>query len=104
MENLIFTYRIFSESLVLGGQQGAYFFNLFYLLAFLVATIWMLLEGNQRKIPWVSWLLVLAFSRLFFIVGTKVISYSYSDWVTAFYQFELSQTTEKVIIEGLYWV
>ncbi|GAA0879566.1 hypothetical protein GCM10009119_25340 [Algoriphagus jejuensis] len=52
------------------------------------------------KIPLVSWLLVLAISRLFFIIGTKVIAFSFADWVTAVYQLELPQTTEKVIIGG----
>lgn len=95
-----FVTRLFSESLVLGSLRGGFYFDLFYLLAFVFATGWMLWEGNKRKINWVSWLLVLAFTRLAFIIGTKIISYTPSDWSYAFTHLELPQTSFKVILGG----
>lgn len=100
MENLVFTLKIFSEPFIFGGPQAEFYFDLFYIVAFLVATIWMIWEGRQRLIPWVSWLLVLAISRLFFIIGTKVIGFSIADWSSSLSQLEFPQTTEKVIIGG----
>ena len=92
--------RLFSEPLILGSPKGGFYFDLFYLLAFIFATVWMLWEGYKRKIHWVSWLLVLAFSRLAFIIGTKIISYSASDWSYAIAQLELPPTSFKVVIGG----
>jgi prolipoprotein diacylglyceryltransferase len=82
------------------SRNGGFYFDLFYLLAFATATVWMLLEGNRRKIQIVSWLLVLAFSRLFFIVGTKVITYQGADLMLAFSQLELVPTNQKVVLGG----
>lgn len=93
-------FRLFSDSLILGSTKGGFYFDFFYLLAFVFATVWMLWEGYKRKIHWVSWLLILAFSRLAFIIGTKIISYSASDWIFIFTQFELPPTSFKVIIGG----
>jgi prolipoprotein diacylglyceryltransferase len=91
---------VFSDSLIVGSQNGGFYFDLFYILAFLLATIWMLLEGNRNKFHWVSWLLVLAISRLFFIIGTKVISYSTVDWIYFFQKFEFLPANDKVILGG----
>lgn len=88
------------DHLTVGSQYGGFYFDLFYILAFLLATIWMLWEGHRNKFHWVSWLLVLAISRLFFIIGTKVISYSTVDWIYFFQQFEFLPTNEKVILGG----
>ncbi|WP_373494379.1 hypothetical protein [Aquiflexum sp.] len=91
---------VFSYHLIVGSQHGGFYFDLFYVLAFLLATIWMLWEGHRNKFHWVSWLLVLAISRLFFIIGTKVISYSTVDWIYFFQQFELLPAKDKVILGG----
>lgn len=100
MATLNFVLQLFSEPLVLGSPRGGFYFDLFYLAAFLFATVFMLWEGYKRKIHWVSWLLVLAFTRLAFIVGTKIISYTPSDWSYAFTHMELAPTSHKVIIGG----
>lgn len=92
--------QLISEPLILSSSRGGFYFDLFYFLAFVFATVWMLWEGYKRKINWVSWLLVLAFTRLAFIVGTKIISYTPSDWAYAFTHLELAPTSHKVIIGG----
>lgn len=91
---------IFHEPLLFGSHIAGFYFDLFYLLAFLLATVWILWEGHRNRIHWVSWLLVLAMSRLFFIVGTKVISYSLADWMYFLNQFVLVPTNDKVILGG----
>jgi hypothetical protein len=88
MTSINFFTRLFSEPLVVDSSNGGFYFDLFYLMAFVFATVWMLWEGHKRKINWVSWLLVLAFTRLAFIVGTKIISYTPSDWSYALTHLE----------------
>jgi prolipoprotein diacylglyceryltransferase len=97
---ITFATQLFYEPFVLGSPKGGFYFDLFYLLAFVLATVWMLWEGHKRKIPWVSWLLVLAFTRLAFIVGTKINSYSAADWNHVFTYFEFPATSFKVVIGG----
>lgn len=101
MENSIFSFKILLEPILIGGNKGDFYFDLFYILAFAVATIWMIWEGRKRKIQWVSWLLVLAISRLFFIIGTKIATFSSEDWLILLNSFELEPTTDKVVIGGL---
>jgi len=100
MTSILFNTQQFSESWILSSPRGGFYFDLFYTLAFVFATVWLLWEGYIRKIHWVSWLLVLAFSRLTFIVGTKIIAYSPADWSYAFTHLELPPTSFKVIIGG----
>lgn len=101
ISNLLFHLNFFFHNqLIVNPHHAGFYFDLFYLLAFLLATIWMLREGHRKKIPLVSWLLVLALSRLFFIIGTKVSSYSAVDWLYFFQTSELVPTRDKVILGG----
>lgn len=85
---------------VIGPSSDGLYFNLFYLLAFLTLTIWMIFEGKKQKLPWISWLLILAATRLAFIIGTKIITYNISDWSYFFETIQLPPAHGKVIIGG----
>ena len=91
------------EPIILGSSHGGFYYDLFYLLAFLIATGWLVFEGIKRKINWVSWLLLLAFSRLFFIIGTKVAAYSLRDWKYLFYHLDFVPTSSKIVIGGMFF-
>lgn len=88
-------------AMVLGGDYLSSFFNIFYIIAFLAVTAILILEGIKRKIPLVSWLIVLAFSRLFFIIGTKVNSYGPSEWILFFQNLALPEAEGKVLLGGV---
>uniref|UniRef100_UPI0025E5F48C prolipoprotein diacylglyceryl transferase family protein n=1 Tax=Algoriphagus sp. TaxID=1872435 RepID=UPI0025E5F48C len=93
-------YNVLNTS-TLGGEYFSSFFNIFYIIAFLAVTIIMIYEGIKRKIPLISWLVVLTFSRLFFIIGTKVNSYDSSDWIFFFQNFTLPDAEGKVLLGGV---
>lgn len=86
---------------ILGGEYFSSFFNIFYLIAFLTVSIILVYEGIKRKIPLVSWLVVLSFSRLFFIIGTKVNSYGKTEWWAFFHDLTLPDAEGKVLIGGV---
>lgn len=88
-------------AMVLGGDYLSSLFNIFYIIAFFAVTAILILEGIKRKIPLVSWLIVLAFSRLFFIIGTKVNSYGSSEWILFFQNLALPEAEGKVLLGGV---
>jgi prolipoprotein diacylglyceryltransferase len=103
ISNILFQLKFgFFNHYLIGSGYSTFYYELFYLLAFLVATIWLLLEGHRRKINWVSWLIILAFSRLFFIIGTKVAAYSLNDWGHLVYHLDFVPTSSKIVLGGLF--
>lgn len=86
--------------LVLGPDSGGFYFDSFYLLAFVIGTIWMIWEGKKRNFPWVTWLLILASTRLAFIAGTKLITFSPDQWSYFFETWILPPANGKVILGG----
>jgi len=87
--------------MLIDTTSGSAYFTLFYSLAFLFAFLMLLWEGYQRKIPTVSWVLLLIFSRISFIVGTKIFTYDRVDWQTMVQQETLIPTTEKLLFGGI---
>jgi prolipoprotein diacylglyceryltransferase len=82
-------------------SKGGFYYNLFYFLAFLLATVWLVGEGYKRNFHLLTWVLVLAFTRIFFIIGSKVIAYSAADWNYVWQNFEFVPTSSKVVLGGL---
>ncbi|WP_114782781.1 prolipoprotein diacylglyceryl transferase [Botryobacter ruber] len=80
---------------------GNYFFDLFYILAFLLGFVWLLVEGHRRKYHFVAWLLALACSRFLFIAGTKLFTYSDAEWQALVTDFYLPATNDKLLFGGL---
>ncbi len=88
-------------SFILGGTEMSQFFDLFYILAFLLVSIILVYEGIKRKLNLMAWLIVLAASRLAFIVGTKINAYDKADWSLLFQSFVLPEAGGKVLIGGI---
>ncbi len=82
------------------STEGHYF-SLFYNLAFLVALILLLYEGHIRKFPMMKWVLLLLMSRILFIIGTKIITYTPEEWDLFFTTFILPPAPKKSLIGGL---
>jgi len=104
MDNFRALDNVFSSSypFLINTSNGGFYFNLFYILAFLIATGWLIGEGYKRNFHLFTWIIVLAFTRIFFVIGTKVISYSPADWNWVWHNLELVPTSSKVVLGGLF--
>ncbi len=87
--------------MLINSTNGSFFFTLFYTLAFLATFIILITEGYKRKIPIVSWVLLLIFSKIAFIVGTKIFTFNYDEWRMMITQTTLIPTSEKILLGGL---
>ncbi|MEI6677266.1 MAG: prolipoprotein diacylglyceryl transferase family protein [Mariniphaga sp.] len=88
--------------MLIDTTNGSLYFTIFYSLAFLLAFIVLLWEGYQRKIPVVSWVLLLIFSIVSFIAGTKIFAFSREEWLMMFNQATLIPTSEKFLLGGIF--
>jgi prolipoprotein diacylglyceryltransferase len=86
--------------LTLTVPEGNYY-PFFYNLAFFAALAVLIFEGHRRRFPLLKWVILLAISRLMFIVGSKVVTFSLSDWQLVFQTFTWPHTTEKSLFGGL---
>lgn len=88
------------HTLTLTAPEGNYF-TFFYNLAFFVALAVLLFEGHRRRFPMLKWVLLLTISRLMFIIGSKAVTLSLSDWQLVFQSFTLPHAPEKSLFGGL---
>ena len=86
--------------LTLTAPEGNYF-TFFYNLAFFVALAVLLFEGHRRRFPMLKWILLLTISRLMFIIGSKAVTLSLSDWQLAIQSFTLPHAPEKALFGGI---
>jgi prolipoprotein diacylglyceryltransferase len=87
--------------MLINTTNGSIYFTIFYSLAFLFSFILLLWEGYQRKIPAVSWVLLLIFARISFIAGTKIFTYNREEWLTMIQQASLVPTSDKILLGGI---
>jgi len=104
MDNLESLHDLFSGVLpiLINSSKGAFYFNMFYFLAFLLATGWLIGEGHKRKFHLLTWVIILAFTNILFVIGTKVISYSPADWSWTLQNLELVPTSSKMVLGGIF--
>ncbi len=76
-------------------------YHLFYNLAFLSSLFILLYEGYNRKFPMLKWIFLLILTRLLFIAGTKVMTFSAGDFSVLFSRFQLPETAGKSLLGGL---
>ena len=67
--------------MLISTTNGSLCFTIFYSLAFFLTFLMLLCEGHQRKIPIISWMLLLIFSKISFIIGTKIFTFSREEWL-----------------------
>ncbi len=90
------------ESLfTLPGQHFQIYYDLFYELAFVASFLIYIYEGKKRKFPWIPWLLMIASVRIFFIIGSKIATYSGQEWAGFFHSFHFPPTEAKTVFGGL---
>jgi phosphatidylglycerol:prolipoprotein diacylglycerol transferase len=81
-------------------EAGQFYYSLFYRLSFLIGFLLYLVIGIRRKYPLHSWLLLGAIATLFFIIGTKVGTYSWQEWTLLFKTGHFPLTSSKSLIGG----
>lgn len=82
-------------------SHGGLLYQLFYVLAFIVAYAILIREGYRRKFPLIVWILILASIRLFLVVGTKIFSFSPDDWRFMFENHTLLPNPQKTMFGGV---
>ncbi|WP_187263840.1 prolipoprotein diacylglyceryl transferase family protein [Pontibacter beigongshangensis] len=82
--------------------KGDYYFDLIYIFVFLFAAAWLLAEGAKRKFNAVAWVLAMAVTWFLFIAGTKLFTYSPTDWKALLLGQQLPLTFDKVLFGGLF--
>jgi prolipoprotein diacylglyceryltransferase len=82
-------------------SAGGPWYDLLYNLAFLVALAILLYEGYKRKFPILKWILLLAISRISFIIGSKLATFSPAEWNYLFTHLTLPPTGKKSLFGGL---
>ncbi len=87
--------------MIITTSSGSLYFTIFYTLAFLISFLLLLWEGYQRRIPIFSWVLLLIFSRICFILGTKIFTFTPGEWLQMIQHFTLFPTSEKILPGGI---
>jgi len=88
--------------MLINPESGSNYFTVFYSLAFFFVFLCLLWEGYKRNIPTISWVLLLIFSRVCFIVGTKIFTYSHDQWLLMIQTATLIPTSEKILFGGMF--
>jgi len=83
---------------LIDNSKGAFLYELFYQLAFIIALIAIVFIGIKRNYPIVKWLLLTLFVRIIFIVGSKIGGCSTNDW-----SFFLTHLYFPVIFDKTLW-
>ena len=89
------------RAMLITTTNGSLYFTFFYSLAFLLTFLMLLWEGYQRKIPVISWVLLLIFSIVSFIAGTKIFAFSREEWLFMLNNTALVPTSEKILLGGI---
>jgi prolipoprotein diacylglyceryltransferase len=76
-------------------------FSFFYSLAFVIAISVLIVEGYKRKFPMLPWILIISFSQILFIIGTKLFALSLDEWSTMVNNLQLVPTTKKELFGGM---
>ncbi len=88
------------EDYLIVASNGPWY-SLFYNLAFLTTLFILLFEGYRRKFPMLKWIFIILITRLLFITGTKIGTFSANDFFLLFSQFQLPETSGKSLLGGI---
>jgi prolipoprotein diacylglyceryltransferase len=84
--------------LVIDISNGGFLYQIFYILAFLVAYLILIYEGYRRKFPLLAWVILLASAQLAAVIGTKIFSYTWNDWQLMFQNHIFIPNKEKSLL------
>ena len=76
-------------------------YSLFYLISSVLTFIFLFYLGWKKGYPIISWILILVSGALFFIIGTKLLTFRSHEWTTLFREGIFPHTGNKSAIGGL---
>jgi phosphatidylglycerol:prolipoprotein diacylglycerol transferase len=82
-------------------QHGGLYFSIFYPVAFITGIFILIYDGYRKKYPLLPWILIIASSLVFLIIGSKLFTYSGEDWKFFIENFKLPATSGKTILGGV---
>ena len=88
------------KHLLMDISNGGLLYQVFYVLAFLVIYLILIYEGYRRKFPLIIWILLLASIRIAEVAGSKLFSYTWTDWQFMIQNHTLIQNPEKTMFGG----
>lgn len=88
------------EDYLIVASNGPWY-NVFYNLAFLITLCILLFEGYRRKFPMLKWIFLIILTRLLFIAGTKIVTFSAHDFYLLFSRLQLPENSDKSLLGGL---
>lgn len=78
-----------------------FWFDVLYLLAFLVSFCLLFREGYRKRYNTTAWAVAVAVTWFLFITGTKLFTFSLEEWQQLFLQQHLTPTKDKILFGGL---
>jgi phosphatidylglycerol:prolipoprotein diacylglycerol transferase len=87
--------------MIIDTTHGGEYFSLAFLLAFLISGSILIYHGIKKDYPLGSWMLILASSVVFFIIGDKASTFSMAQWGEVFTKFRLPEAVEKNGLGGI---
>ncbi len=76
-------------------------FSVFYQIAFVIPFFILLGIGIRRKYDMASWLAILLASAFFFLIGSRIFTYSSSDWALLFQDGSWPASYDKFALGGI---
>jgi len=86
---------------ILNGVNGGNWYSLFYLISSVVTFLFLLYLGMKKGYPLLSWILILVSGALFFIIGTKLLTFRAAEWTMLLRDGVFPQTAGKSAIGGM---
>jgi prolipoprotein diacylglyceryltransferase len=86
---------------VIHDVNGGSWYLFFYLISSVLTYLFLLYLGWKKGYPLLSWILILVSGALFFIIGTKIITFGSEEWTTLFREGIFPDTANKSAIGGM---
>ncbi|MEE9463828.1 MAG: prolipoprotein diacylglyceryl transferase family protein [Bacteroidales bacterium] len=86
---------------IFNGINGGNWYSLFYLISSVFTFLFLLYLGMKKGYPILSWTLILVSGALFFIIGTKLLTFRSAEWTTLFRDGVFPQAAGKSAIGGM---
>lgn len=86
---------------IFNGLNGGNWYSLFYLISSVLTFIFLLYLGQKKGYPLLSWILILVSGALFFIIGTKLLTFRSEEWTVLLRDGVIPHTASKSAIGGM---
>ena len=86
--------------MIIGHYEISYY-ALCYVTAFVVCFVILIVEGRQRGLPTLPWLLVIVTGFIFFVLGCRIFALSAEDWRSVVTYHSFGQLSGMVMLGGL---